>query len=201
MWCLHALVLSLVDRNSPEQSYTCSLPAINMIITREYNLRKQLYKKHWRVESSIVHVDNETGLTSQSPQCVCFSFCAGNPLPCRLLSVGTTLQSNTHSQPQYIKTTQQMVIQDVVQGCHTKLSYKTVIQGCCTRLETPHIASSLPSCCLHMNKSWWDEVYTDVLAYMYKLVHGNCVYPRVDWQISTCGYNVCFNTSLSSPSG
>ena len=94
-----------------------------------------------------------------------------------------------------------MVIQDVVQGCRTKLSYKAVIQGCCTRLETPHIASSLPSCCLHMNKSWWDEVYTDVLAYMYKLVHGNCVYPRVDWQISTCGYDVCFNTSLSSPSG
>ena len=52
-WCLHALVLSLVDRNSPEQLYICSLPAINTIITGEHNLRKQLYKKHWRAESSI----------------------------------------------------------------------------------------------------------------------------------------------------
>ena len=43
--CLHALILSLVDRNNPEQPYICSLPAINMTITREYNLRKQLYKQ------------------------------------------------------------------------------------------------------------------------------------------------------------
>jgi len=43
--CLHALILSLVDRNSPEQPYICSLPAINMTITGEYNLRKQLYKQ------------------------------------------------------------------------------------------------------------------------------------------------------------
>ena len=43
--CLHALILSPVDRNNPEQPYICSLLAINMTITGEYNLRKQLYKQ------------------------------------------------------------------------------------------------------------------------------------------------------------
>ena len=43
--CLHALILLLVDRNSHEQPYICSLPAINMTITGQYNLRKQLYKQ------------------------------------------------------------------------------------------------------------------------------------------------------------
>ena len=99
-----------------------------------------------------------------------------------------------------------MVIQDVVQGCRTRLSYKAVIEGCHTRLsyktgDTTHSLISPQLLFAYEQKLVGRSIHTYVLGYMYKLVHGNCVYPRVNWQISTCGYDVCFNTSLPSPTG